>query len=103
MRRKDLMTYCCDKGCFVINGVCFDNGIGDVESHVIACDEQPEGVKELAWIDLRDTPTVNIWGYDCDPKSSKTFAAEDFYNADIISIGIMEKDSDGRVFIWKMA
>ena len=90
MRKKDLMTYR------------FDNGIGDVESHVIACDEQPEGMKELAWIDLRDTPTVNIWGYDCDPKSGKTFTAEDFYNADIISIGIMEDNSDGRVFIWKL-
>lgn len=102
MRRKSLMSYRCDKGCFVINGICFDNGIGDVESHVIACDEKPEGVKELAWIDLRDTPKVHIWDYDCDPKSGIIFTAEDFYKAQVICIGIMEEDNDGRVFIWKL-
>lgn len=58
---KSLMTYACDKGSIVINGICFSNGIGDGMYEVMYANEKPNDIKEIAWIDLRDCHVVNIW------------------------------------------
>lgn len=99
MQRKVLMSYMADKGTCVVNGIGFSNGIGDGSYDVIVCDERPEEVGELAWVDFRDKDEIGIWAYDCDPSSINWFTSADFYHAEGIGLGMGD---DGNLYIWKM-
>lgn len=96
---KTLMTYSADKGSVVINSIYFSNGIGDGEFNVVFADTHPNNIKAVAQIDLRQTPLVEIWGYDCEPTTEKIFTYADFDNAQVIEFGI---DGDGNLIIWKL-
>lgn len=97
---KSLMTYACDKGSVVINGICFSNGIGDGMYDVFFNDDmKPIDIKEIAWIDLRDCHVVNIWESDCNAASARPFTSADFDNAQAIGLGF---SNDGDLYIWKL-
>lgn len=57
------MNYIADKGSVVVNGVCFSNKYGDGMFGVYFTPKKPKSSN--IWIDLRDTPKVEIWEYDC--------------------------------------
>lgn len=95
---EKLMTVCADKASIVINGICFSLG-GDGSYDVVFAGKRPSGVREQAWIDLRDCPTVAIWESDCNPDSVHTFTTQDLDNAMAISLGFDEKTQ--KFCIWK--
>ena len=99
MVKKALMEYVADKGSCVINNICFSNNVGDGKYFVVACDEKPEDVEEIAWIDFRDKDEIGIWAYDCDPSSVSWFTSSDFYHAEAVGIGVSK---EGDIYIWKM-
>lgn len=96
---KYLGTYICDKGSAVVNGVCFSNGIGDGEYMIYYAPEQPENIKPLAWVDLRDVRSIDVWRYDCRPESGEVFTSADFDNAQAVEFGF---DDDGSLIFWKI-
>lgn len=69
---KLLTTYACDKGTCVLNGIGFDNGVGDGMYAVHYAEELPEGYKKVegVFIDLRDT-NLDIYRYDCDLETAR--------------------------------
>lgn len=94
--RKHLMDYVADKGSVVVNGVCISNKHGDGMFGVYFTPEKPKSSN--LWIDLRDTPKVEIWEYDCCCDSVRTFTSADFDNAMAIDLQI---DDEGNLIISK--
>lgn len=94
--RKHLMDYIADKGSVVVNGVCISNKHGDGVFGVYFTTESPKSSN--LWIDLRDTPKVEIWECDCCCDSARTFTSVDFDNAMAIDLQI---DSKGNLIISK--
>lgn len=94
--RKHLMDYVADKGSVVVNGVCISNKHGDGMFGVYFTPEKPKSSN--LWIDLRDTPKVEIWEYDCSCDSARTFTSADFDNAMAIDLQI---DNKGNLIISK--
>lgn len=98
--RKHLMDYIADKGSVVVNGVCFSNKHGDGVFGVFFTPEKPKSSN--IWIDLRDTPKVEIWEYDCccdgEKPRVRIFTSADFDNAMAIDLQI---DDEGNLIISK--
>ena len=101
--KKHLMNYIADKGSVVVNGVCFSNGHGDGMFGVYFTPEKPK--YSNIWIDLRETPKIEIWEYDCIMEHKgetkprvQTFTSADFENAQAIDLQI---DSKGNLIISK--
>lgn len=103
VRKMDLKivnigAYNADTGAVVVNSVCLSNGVGDGQFQIYACDRQPDGMTEIAWIDLRLVPCIYIWTYDCDSTSGVPYGTDVFYDAQGIGLGF---DCDGNLYIWK--
>ena len=96
---KTLMNYAADKGSVVINGIYFNNGIGDGVYSVIFADKRPENIQAAAWVDFRDCKNITIWCSDCDSSTSYTFDRWAFDRANAIEFGF---DKSGNLVIWKM-
>lgn len=94
--RKHLMDYVADKGSVVVNGVCISNKHGDGVFSVYFTPEKPKSSN--LWIDLRDTPKVEIWECDCFYDSARIFTSADFDNAMAIDLQI---DDEGNLIISK--
>lgn len=94
-----LMTVCADKASIVINGICFSLDGSDGFFDVVFTGKR-SGVREQAWIDLRDCPLVEIWESDCNSDSWRTFTALDFDDAMAISFGFDKKTQE--FCIWKL-
>lgn len=94
---KLIARYVADKGSAVINGISFNNGFGDGDFTVWFCESRPQGVDEVAFIDLRDDVQVMLWEYDCVPTSARDITKE--LEARAVSLGF---NDSGDLFFWKM-
>lgn len=82
------MNTIADKGSVVVNGVCLSNGIGNGMFGVYFTNEQRHS---KIWIDLRVTPQLEIWEYDCIAQGEtkprkKIFTSKDFENAKAVNL-----------------
>lgn len=101
---RHLMNYIADKGSVVVNGICLSNGYGDGMFGVLF-DEKKEFSSKI-WIDLRCTPQLEIWEYDCilehkgetQPRK-KVFTSKDFDNAEAVSLSF---DDEYNLIISKL-
>lgn len=92
--KKLLCAYGADAGSVVINGISFNNGLGDGFFKVYYSDKLPKGVKvmpDYVWIDLRNNYPITIHGYDCNENGEEiypnyTFTKKDFKGADALCV-----------------
>lgn len=74
-----LGDYCCDKGCFVVNGVNISNHFGDTYGSIFYSETLPDNFtfyNDDLWFDLRDDD-LHIWIYDCDKFSPHIVITKD--------------------------
>lgn len=96
-----LATYGADVGTCVINGIGFNNGLGDGSYGVFYSPEKTTRLEKKiiqdVWIDLRNGYPVVIHGYDCDHKGEERFGQtilnkSNFPGAEALQIAIDEGD-----------
>ena len=97
-KMKLVMTYGCDKGSVVINGISFSNGFGDGEHGVYFTEEPPTRCHEVGFVDFRDVAKIEVWKHDCDPKSGIKLGREVFNWCQCVSFGF---DKNGNLIFWK--
>lgn len=103
-KKKLVAEYGCDCGTCVINGIGFNNGIGDGGYAVYYVEEKPasaEFIKDV-WIDLRNNYPVVIHGYDCDKKDEERFGQKVLTKADFPgSEALQIATDDGDIYLVK--
>ena len=102
--RKRLVSYEADAGTCVINGIGFNNGIGDGGYDVYYVDSLPRGAKLIqdVWIDLRNDYPLIIHTYDCNRKDEEisaniTIDRKQFGKAQALQIAI----DSGTIYLVK--
>lgn len=106
MEKGKFMTeYSADAGSCVINGIGFENRVGDGEYGVYYVKEPTEMFEpiDMVWIDLRNGYGVDIHTYDCAKKGDKKypikhFDKEFFEGADAL---VVYADGSGNIFLVK--
>lgn len=96
---KHLTTYEADKGSFVVNGVAFNNGVGDGQFDVYYSEVIPEGFEKIegVWFDLRECNLI-VWLYDCSEGKDFTEYTKEQLGCEAIEFA---KDKDGNICLIK--
>lgn len=105
-----IFEYGADAGTCVINGIGFNNGVGDGGYGVYYEEELPNGAKfvEDIWIDLRNGYDIVIHGYDCNKKGEEyepnlVIKAEQFtkYFNDAKALHVAVNKKTGNIYLVK--
>lgn len=101
---KKLLSYIADVGSLVINGVYFNNNVGDGEFDVYFLNNPKPGLKKIegVWIDLRNNNTITINQYDCDNFTTPKYNRYTFTRQDLNCQALeLYRDDEGNIYFIK--